>query len=357
MINNDQFGYKAGYYHYCLHLSNLGHHIIYLCNDHHHKRVSIPNVDVIYINEPNSIKWRIQFCKELKQIISYNNIDIALCSYFRGCSILKFFLRKVPTIMDIRSGDLASNNVLRYILNKIIKFEALWFNHIMILSESLAQLLNLKRNTYNLVSLGADVIDSSPKNFTKMNAIYVGTLNKRDIHNTIIGFNIFREKYPNINFNYDIIGFGTKDEENIIKHLIHKYNLSDEIKFHGRINYENLPPFFAKANIGIAYVPMTPYFDCQPSTKIFEYELSGMYCIATNTSENKLIINQSTGLLCDDNANSFFLALEHYYLSDKSTLSSENIKISMQKYTWNNIVKHQLLPILSLYSCQRQTSN
>jgi len=43
-----------------------------------------------------------------------------------------------------------------------------------------------------------------------------------------------------------------------------------------------------------------PYYDCQPATKTFEYILSGMVCIATSTYENKKLINNINGVLCND---------------------------------------------------------
>ena len=101
-----------------------------------------------------------------------------------------------------------------------------------------------------------------------------------------------------------------------------------------------------QANLGVAYVPMTPYYECQPSTKIYEYVLSGMYCIATNTYENRILIEPVNGLICDDNAESFCEALEQYHKMDRSGFNSAEIRKSMEKYEWSNIVNNQLFAIM-----------
>ena len=184
------------------------------------------------------------------------------------------------------------------------------------------------------------------KEYDDLRLFYVGTLKQRDINKTIEGLILFNKKYPEVKFYYDIVGFGMPQEEELVKSLIKDNNLDDKIEFHGRINYEELVPFFEKANLGVAYVPMTPYYDCQPSTKIYEYVLSGMYCIATNTYENRILIEPINGIICDDNAESFCEALERYYKMDKTSFDSAEIRKSMAKYEWSNVVNGQLFAIM-----------
>ena len=58
---------------------------------------------------------------------------------------------------------------------------------------------------------------------------------------------------------------------------------------------------------------MTKFYDIQTPTKTFEYIISGLFCIATNTTANKNLINKDNGILCDDNATSFSNALMKLY--------------------------------------------
>lgn len=345
MINQDQFGYKAGYYHYCKHLVKQGHKITYLCNDHGLPKMHIDGIRVIYVKEPSSVKWRKVFLSKIKELKAQEKIDVALCSYFRGCSILKFVSNGLPIVIDVRSGDLSKNEVKRKLYNRIIKFEASLFSHIMILSESLAKLLKLKDGSYDVVPLGADEISDASRQYEAIKMLYVGTLQQRDIHKTVEGLADFCKKHPEADIEYDIIGFGLPEEEALINQTIVNNGLSNKVFFHGRVNYENLKPFFDKANLGIAFVPMTPYYDCQPSTKIYEYVLSGMYCIATNTYENRILIEPINGLICDDNSESFSEALERYYKINKSSFDSEKIKQSMSQYLWENVINDKLLQL------------
>ncbi len=346
MINQDQFGYKAGYYHYCKHLVKQGHKITYLCNDHGLPKMNIDGIRVIYVKEPSSIKWRKIFLSKIKELKAQETIDVALCSYFRGCSILKTISKGLPIVIDVRSGDLSKNVVKRKLYNRIIKFEASLFSHIMILSGSLAKLLKLKEGSYDVVPLGADEISDASRQYEAIKMLYVGTLQQRDIHKTVEGLADFCKKYPEADIEYDIIGFGLPEEEALINQTIVNNDLSNKVFFHGRVNYENLKPFFDKANLGIAFVPMTPYYDCQPSTKIYEYVLSGMYCIATNTYENRILIEPINGLICDDNPESFSEALVRYYKMNKISFDSEKIKQSMSQYLWESVIKDKLLQLL-----------
>ena len=143
MINQGQFGYNAGYYHYCKHLSAQGHSIVYLCNDYHLKKMELERVTPIYVDEPNSVKWRLKFCKKLEQIMQENTFDVILCSYFKCCSMLTKYFGKTPSIMDIRSGDVAKNPIKRSFFNWLIKKEAKKFSRTMTLSESLSKKLKL----------------------------------------------------------------------------------------------------------------------------------------------------------------------------------------------------------------------
>ena len=346
MINQGQFGYNAGYYHYCKHLSAQGHRIVYLCNDYHLKKMELDLVTPIYVDEPNSVKWRLEFCKRLEQIMQEYSFDVILCSYFKCCSMLTKYFGTTPSIMDIRSGDVNKNALKRSFFNWLIKKEANKFSRTMILSESLSKKLKLKSGSFDIIPLGADVICENQKEYDDLRLFYVGTLKQRDIDKTIEGLILFNKKYPEVDFHYDIVGFGMQHEEDKIKSLIKENQLEGKVVFHGRINYEDLKPFFMQANLGVAYVPMTPYYECQPSTKIYEYVLSGMYCIATNTYENRILIEPVNGLICDDNAESFCEALVQYHKMDRSGFNSAEIRKSMEKYEWSNIVNNQLFAIM-----------
>ena len=70
-----------------------------------------------------------------------------------------------------------------------------------------------------------------------------------------------------------------------------------------------------------------------------------MPVIATNTFENRQIVNEKNGVLIQDITEDFCRGLEHIY-NQRKTYNSSNIRKSVEQYTWNNIVNNTLKPYL-----------
>jgi glycosyltransferase involved in cell wall biosynthesis len=100
---------------------------------------------------------------------------------------------------------------------------------------------------------------------------------------------------------------------------------------------------FDESNIGLSYIPITKYFDYQPPTKTYEYLLSGIPVIATNTNENKKIINNNNGILINDDIESIRKGFYIMY-NNLSIYKSDEIRKSCLKFTWENIINNQLIP-------------
>ena len=109
------------------------------------------------------------------------------------------------------------------------------------------------------------------------------------------------------------------------------------IIFAGQIPHDKIKPYFDLHNIGVSYIPKTEYFDVQPPTKTFEYLLSGMPVIATDTLENKRVICSKNGVLINDTAEAFYQGLVRIY-TDKNNFDSISIRNSSMQYTWYKIV-------------------
>ncbi len=145
---------------------------------------------------------------------------------------------------------------------------------------------------------------------------------------------------------YTIIAFGNEDEVMDIRNLINKLNLNDKISFLGEIRPPILYKYFDSSNIGVSFIPITKYFNCQPATKTYEYLINGMPVIATNTHENKKIINENNGVLINDDVNSFAEGLYILYKNRKQ-YSFNNITYLSSNYSWENILKKYLDPIIN----------
>lgn len=340
IINKSQFGYHTDSLKYCEYLKD-DFDVTYICFDAKKEKVVIPGVNVKYISgEGSFLQKGLSFIKACKSEIKKNNYSTVFCVYFQGISTLVTKKNKSKLILDIRTGYVGSKSLKKWIYNTGIRFESQFFEHITIISESLSKLLKLKEST--ILPLGADIISETNKNFSLMKLIYVGTITNRNINETVEGFKQF-QLVNNVQMSYDIFGSGIESDE---KKLIEAIGDSKNICFHGYKHHSEIKKYFDECTIGVSYVPITSYFNVQPPTKTFEYILSGIFCIATKTYENRKIITPQNGVLCDDNSEGFFNALE-VILTNKKNYDSELIRGSLIDHTWKNIVETKLKPLLN----------
>ena len=338
ILYQKQFGYHIDTYFYSKYLRHR-HNITYLCWDYLKPKQKMDDVRIIYVSRSGNIFTR--NWKYFSAVISYlrhNKIDICFIVYFRGCSLLRLLFPKQKFIFDIRSGYIKKNALAGIMYNFFLKIESSLFRNVTIISKSLAKKLRLKK--YSLIlPLGSISISKKNKIFNDLKLIYVGTLLNRKIERTILGTALFLRKNPTKkkSFIYTIIGDSDQDEAKLCRTLIEKLNLENYIKLPGRIPFDHLKPYFDTHNTGVSFIPMTPYFDCQPPTKTFDYLLSGMPVIATATAENKLIINKDNGILIDDTIEGFSNGLEE--ICHKQTqFNSQVIMNTSQIYDWRFII-------------------
>lgn len=207
-------------------------------------------------------------------------------------------------------------------------------------------LLKIRETKTSILPLGAESFSTSVKRFDKICLLYVGTFNGRKLGETIKGFaRFYRDYNKNVSMEYHIVGSGNKEEEKKIKDQIKTENLNQNLFLYGRKTHNQIGKFFDMCNIGVSFVPITPYYNVQPPTKTFEYLCSGMAVIATNTYENKLVINDSNGVLTGDNSDSFYEGLIKLF-NKRFNLSSQNILNNSKKYNWEKIVDSSFLPII-----------
>ncbi len=351
IINRKQFGYHIDSYKYCQYLKN-DFEITYIGFDTGKDKIKENGVNIVYVPYENSvIKNGFKFIQACRKQIKSERYDIVFLVYFLMASFVKIGCNKQHYILDIRTGSINKNSKKRFIEDNILKVEALFFKNITIISECLRAKLNLNNKKCHILPLGSDPIVLNDKSFNNMNLLYVGTLNGRDIHDTVSGLskfiNSFNEYALQCEITYDIIGFGNREVELLLLNTISKLQLEDIVTFHGQKTHAELSPYFKKANIGISYIPLKEYYQCQPPTKTFEYINSGLFCIGTETKEHKHLISEKNGILCTDNAQSFSYALKQVY-KNRDKYNSEQIRESLHEYSWNNIISNNLRMYLYL---------
>lgn len=344
----EQFGYSAGYYYYCKYLLLKGFEVGVICVDQNKTKINLSgNFFVKYVQNTNQLQYR--FGLLYNAYIVKDKYDVLIFKYFTGVSISSLWFLKSERYLDIRTGSVRSNIGLRIIEDLALRFESLFFKRIFILSVDLAAKLRLPNRKIIYLPLGSDELSMNKKNYTEsLNLLYIGTLNQRELHKCIEGLGKFYNEYSKkIKITFDIIGKGSKEDIMLINNFIEDYNLNEIVKLHGEFSHEDSKVFFEKCNYGVSYIPITEYYNYQPPTKTYEYVLSGLVCIGTNTYANRRIINKNNGVLHDDNPEAFKNALVAIY-NNRYKYNSTEIKITLKDYYWANIVENIMVKSLMM---------
>ena len=343
-ITYGQFGYVVGSLYYAKYLNQLGYKVGIICADAGKPKIEAPKgVDVFYVSlercKGGFEKRRtfIKYCKSHKK-----NFDIFIIRYFQLCSTLVLFLKDKYAYIDYRTGMIGRGRCVTFLYNLFNRIEMIFARKVFILSEELAKDLWLPKRKYLWLPLGADDLSSGmPKEYKdNLNLLYIGTLSRRDLEESVIGFAKFYNEYKTHykSLSYHIVGRGSGTDIKLLNDTIQKNKMQDIVIFHGSMSHKEAQSLFDHCNCGVAYVPETFYYDHQPSTKIFEYNLSGLICIATSTTENLKAINKTNGILCHSNPESSYDALTSLYLH-RDYFNWSDIRKSQELYSWTNIVK------------------
>lgn len=342
IISKDQFGYLTDTYKYCQHLRD-NYDITYVCFDMGLEKIDMDKVNIKYFtfnNKISSIKNFYNFCIYLLQFLKKENFNFIFCVYFRFCFLIPLFIKNNNIWLDIRTTCISNSFFRRLVSNSELIFNSLFFKNISVISDGVANQLKLKK--YKLLPLGAD---SLPKknllnsNYNKVKLLYIGTFEYREIWKTIIAYTKVKSKFPTIVDDYIIIGSGSAKEMEKIKKSIDQFDVGDNVKLMGWVEHSKLFSYLDDATVGVSFIPITNYFNYQPPTKTFEYLMNGLVCIGTNTYENRKIINDSNGVLCQDTVVDFEKAIEKICYNI-SNFSKKQIITSMQdKHSWRSISK------------------
>ena len=247
--------------------------------------------------------------------------------------------------MDIRTSFIEGKIKSKF-LNVLLAIESNLFERISVISWGVAEFLHLNINKCKLLPLGGDKGNYYLKQKYPLLLLYVGTFYDRYIERTIYGLSLFVQKHRDIQIHYTIIGFGTNAEIQKILDAIKYCNLEKIVSFEGEKRHECLLPYLKSHNVGISFIPLTDYYDCQPPTKTYEYLLNGMAVLATATSENAKVIDSSNGILIKgDAARDFCEGIEQMSVA-LETIDLYTVYRNAQQYSWNNIVNNYLIPII-----------
>jgi glycosyltransferase involved in cell wall biosynthesis len=340
-----QWGYNTDFLFYSTLLSEK-YEVTYIGYNLNLPGVDEGRVNVINVNYSGKLSL-ITLMRVVIKEIKKGQYSHLLLNYFLLSSILKCLLpKKLKIIVDIRTSFIYQSAFKTKIFNTILKVECKFFSNITVVSAGLKQFLKLPKRTH-VLPLGGPVHEIVVKNFDVMNFLYVGTFYDRDLVQTVKAFSEFVATHSSlVAMKYTIIGYGSPIEMSEISDTIRNLNMERYISYLGAIRYPQLNEYLLSHNFGICYIPLTDYYDCQPPTKTFEYLLSGIVVLGTNTTENRRVIDPSNGLLTYDSASDFYNGMVELY-NRRFTYSSENIQKNSQKFSWTAIVSDNLVPYLN----------
>jgi len=349
IINSEQFGHHIDTYYYCRYLRD-DFNLTYICWDQGLPKVAPANVDVIYVPRNGGVRRVTRFLSAVNQALNALGSQaptVIFNNYMKVMSsILKIQHWRYKFVLDIRTCDVSPNRWVRTGKDLLLRAECFLFRHVSVISESLAGKLGLSGRAY-ILPLGADEIAPGDRCFDVPRVLYVGTLSNRNIDTALCGFADYL-KSSGSDAQLTIVGGSQGGEEAELRALAGKLDLSDCIHVVGRVPHDQLTPYFEAHNVGLSYIPMTPYYDVQPPTKTFEYLLSGMVVLATATAENTKVISPDNGVLVDDTAAGICQGLQR--LENKfQRLDSDLIRNSAARYRWSEIIvnlRHYLSDVI-----------
>lgn len=346
-ISPGAFGSLTDTYYYALLLKDK-YEITYIGFNNGETNINLEGIRIIHLKfEKNKLKNRFAYFKVIFRELRNSKYDFVLINYFIFCSIIRL-LSSCNFVVDIRTSFIFPQRYKRILYNTVLFLEIRLFKHITVITENLKKYLHVPVKAH-VLPLGGPLLPFSEKGFDNFKLLYVGTFHERSLRDTVIAFSKFYNDYRDkINIHYSIIGFGSKTEIDTIISAISEQDMSKCITYKGVVRYPELADDLKINNIGISYIPLTSFFDCQPPTKTFEYLLSGMVVLATSTSENKLVINNSNGVLITDTIEGIYDGLVTIY-NNRFKYNSEVIQRDAQKYTWNSIVENNLIPYIESF--------
>lgn len=344
IIARSQFGSLVDPYQYCRHLRDLVD-FTYVCWDYGHPTPDTEGTRVILVSRSGGKVARLaRLIRRARAELARSEYDLHVIVYFAGCSLLSLGSRSSPTVLDIRTGYVRGGTIQTFLHNRLLALESLFFRHISIIADGLRKQLGLPEKKCKVIPLGADPVETGDKDFDALRLLYVGTLQHRRIHETVEGFCRFYQGSPDRRrATYEIVGGGSPSDEEALRAAIAAHDGESRVEYRGRVPHASLRPFLARNNVGVAYIPIVPEFDNQPSTKIFEYLLAGMAVVATETSENRRLVEPHNGVLCRDTPRSFQRALEQLH-ERRVRFDSALIRKDTSAFTWAHITHNQLLP-------------
>ena len=339
-----QFGELSDCYYWAKYAARSGVETTYIGYRYKSRRIKervCPGVKTIRVPHlDNRILLGISFYLAcIYEILLHNHFNVVVCR-MPHCELLAKLFPKRNVILDVRTLSISPDEQVRDRQNRHLMHIKQCFRTCTVISRGVGEVIGAP---YRLLPLGAESLSREEKNFVSLRLFYIGTFDGRNLSAFIKGLARY-QKNDDPDCTFDIVGGGSPAEEKTLRDTIAGSGVRG-VALHGYLNHDEAVEFFDRCNVGVCYVPITDYYQDQPPTKLYEYLLSGMACLATNTRSNAEVINDTNGVLVEDDEESVCEGLRT--LSARRSLyhSKEIVETSLP-YHWDAIVKGALLPLL-----------
>jgi len=345
ILNRAQFGYHISTYYYCKFAAEHLR-ITYVGFDTGRLKLCLKDVKAKYVAYAGRkclryLRLLVAFAQEVRRCQG-----AIFIMYFPGCSVLRCLGPRTRMILDIRTGSVNRNPLVRRWENRVMQWECRLFRNVSVISQSLAERLCLPSARTHILPLGAERVAVRAKRFARLDLLYVGTLDGRCIEDTVVGFDRFLQDYGAlIPLTYTIVGDSHNGQLETLRRMVCQKGLDRVVRLPGYVHKTRLQDEFDRCNVGVSYVPMNDIYDCQPVTKTFEYIVAGMPVIATATTENRKVVKSFNGVLIPDTPEGFYHGLKEFY-SRRHEFDSEVVRRSCPESLWDRIVSLNLVPYI-----------
>ena len=345
LVSFEQFGYHIDTFEYCRYL-RARYHIVYLCLDHGLSRRKLRGVDVQYCRRRPLGKVEVGLLLDTSDAIGRLHPDVVFLRRTKVSFLLRLCHPRTPMIFDVRSGSVEIGALRRWVENSLLRFNSWFFRHITVISGGLARQLRLPRRAKVLPLAASLQAQLTTATRDELRLVYIGTFKNRHLERTVDGLARFLSgRDTGMSVHYTIVGFGSDAERNALRNAVLDHGLEDRVEIRERLDHEEVPALLAKQNIGVAVTPQAPWFEYQPSTKIYEYLHSGLLCVATDNAANREVISGDNGVLVDDTGDGFALGLDRI-LELLPHWGPQTVADGVQEKTWERVVGLTLKPLL-----------
>lgn len=342
-IATTQFGYLTDLYKWCQYL-RVKYDITVVSAIRDRAAVAMDGIQVIGVdfNVAKPLRALKFYFRCLRYLWGYEGRVFIV--YFQGCSLLKLLCPWKKMHVDVRTLWVSPDAGSRRRYDRQLVRDCRRFDSVSAISRGVAEKMGLKG--IKIVPLGSDVISVAPKQYADgIRLLYVGTLQWRHIEHTIKGVRLFVDRHPEVPIHYDLVGSGNPGDVELMQTTAAEEGLEDTVTVHGWKLVGEVQHLFDRCNVGICYVPTVSYYQHQPPTKIYEYVLSGMYCIATATLASRELIGDANGTLIEATPEGVAQGLETFWRR-RTTVVESRLRQTLADSTWDRIVSKYVEPII-----------